>query len=737
MLDDYHTITEPGIHEVVSFLLERQPPQMHLVIASRQDLPLPLSRLRGRGQVTEIRQSDLRFTIEEATAFLNQSMGLNLKTSEVTALDAHTEGWITGLQMAAFALQSRIANSGTDSVPHLINSFSGQHHFILDYLTDEVLKLQPEPVYDFLLRTSILERMCGSLCDVLRNQPTQDTSVFASSRQILEHLQRTNLFVAPLDDERRWYRYHRLFAELLRTRLQETVPDQVAELHHRAATWYEQNALPSEAIHHALAIPDFDLAADVIERAILKATTWSSITVAMFLEWLNLLPDDIVRARPRLRLFASRVLYLAGQRENTERILQELEGVLYTNSTIPDAENMLGLVLADRASYAAVRGDVQQAIKFAHQALTHVPDNDTMAQMRVSSVLGLVHFRTGNMSEARRAFSQAIAAARAAGLGFIAVPLVCNLAEVQIAQGQLHQAFQTCQEAMEMAHVDGVPTSMAGFAGLELSKIMYEQNDLSTAEHHVSKSLDLLGSSGTTDSFGTGHALLARIRQARGNTDRALAAIQQAVQIAQGFEITRMSALITAYQARIWLAQNKLELAVRWARDYERFGETEYLREFEDLTLARVLLAQDRPSEALILLDALLSPAQAAGRLGTVIEITALRALALRALDDTDNALETLQRALQLAEPEGYARVFLDEGKPMTHLLRQATNRRITPHYVDQLLADKLSNPEIAQQLFISLPTVKSHTRNIYGKLSVHNRKDAVARAKALGILSS
>lgn len=775
VLDDYHTITELGVHEAVSFLLERQPPQVHLVIVSRQDPPFPLSRLRGRGQVTEIRQGDLRFTLEEATTFLNRSMGLNLETSEVAALDTHTEGWIAGLQMAAFALQSRIADGETDSVPQFIDSFSGRHHFILDYLTDEVLRYQPEPIYRFLLRTPILERMCDSLCDALTDQAAEDESTLTSSRQILEHLQRANLFVVPLDDERRWYRYHRLFAELLRACLQEVEPDQVLELHLRAATWYDQNALPAEAVHHALAIPDFELAADVIERAILKATAWPSINVATFLEWLRVLPDDVVRPRPRLRIFASRVFYLSGQREETERILQELSDSLQDAPSIPDAENILGPVIVDRASYAAVRGDVRQAIEFAHQALTYWPENNVMMQMRVSSILGLANFRAGNVSEAGQAFSQAIAVARAASLGFIAVPLVCNLAEVQIAQGQLRQAFQTCQQAMEIAIVDGVRTSVAGFAGLELGKILYEQNDLPAAERYVSESLDLLGRSGTTDSFGIGHALLARIRQARGDDDGALAAIQQAVQITQGFDIARVSILIGAHQTRIWLAQGKPELAARWARDYERLGETEYLREFENLTLARVFLAQDKPSDALALLDTLSPPAKAAGRMGTVIEISALRALALRALGDVDKALGALERALQLAEPEGYARVFTDEGEPMAELLRYAAVRDIAPEYVRrlfqafgmweygsmgeerssphtptliepltdremqvlQLLADGLSNSEIAQRLFISLPTVKSHTRNIYGKLGVHNRKEAVVRARALGILPS
>jgi LuxR family maltose regulon positive regulatory protein len=402
--------------------------------------------------------------------------------------------------------------------------------------------------------------------------------------------------------------------------------------------------------------------------------------------------------------------------------------------------------------------------------LKDLPEDKPMLRMRVSVILGLAHFRAGDVSEASESFSQAITAAQKANLGFVATPLICNLAEVQIVQGQLRQAHKTCEQAMEMAIVDGTPTSVAGFPGLELGKILYEQNDLPAAEKYVSEALALLGRSGTTDSFGIGHALLARIRQARRDNDGALAAIQRAIQIAQSFEITRISTLIGAYQARIWLAQGKLEQATRWTQDYEQLGATEYLREFEDLTLVRVRLAQDEPFETLALLDELLPPAEATGRTGTVIEIWALYALALQAQGDLNGALAALERAVQLAKPEGYARVFIEEGQPMAHLLHKAANLDISPSYVGQLLvameygteakqaigmsslveplserelevlaliADGLSNPEIAQRLFISLSTVKSHARNIYGKLGVHKRKEAVARAKTLGILSA
>jgi len=775
VLDDYHTITEPGVHEAVRFLLERQPPQMHLVISSRQDPPLPLSRLRGRAQVTEIRQRDLRFTIEEATTFLNRAMGLNLETSQVAALDAQTEGWIAGLQMAAFALQSRIASGETDSVPRFIDRFSGRHHFVLDYLTDEVLERQPEPIHEFLLRTCILERMCGALCDVLAVQAAEDESRPTSSQQVLEHLQQANLFVVPLDDERKWYRYHRLFAELLRARLRETGPDQVPRLHLRAATWYEQNDLPAEAVHHALAIPDFDLAAGVIERAILKVSTWSSVSTATFLGWLSALPDEVVQARPWLRLFASRVLYVSGQREVAEHTLRKLEHSLREGPALPDAEEILALAVSDRASHAAVRGDVQQAIQFARQALAQLPQDEIKTRIRATSILGLSSLRAGDVEEAHQAFSEAIAAIQAAGMGFAAVPLICNLADVQFVRGQLRQAIQTCERAIQLGTVDGTLIQPVGYAYLELGKILYEQNDLSSAEEQLLKGLELLNQGQITIGLETGYAVLAQTRLARGNAETGLEAIEQAVRITQGNDIARLAVQTSAYQARMWLAQGRLDLAVRWARDYQESDEAEYLREFEDLTLARVLLAQGDPAQAQSLLDTLLESAEAAGRMGVVIEALALRALAQQATGEGDSALEALGHALEMAEPEGYVRVFVDAGQPMAELLQDALARGLAVDYAKKLLdafqppgprqphpdftrppaqqaaliepltdreievlqclAEGLSNAEIAQRLFISLPTVKSHTRNIYGKLDVHDRKAAVAQARALGIL--
>jgi LuxR family maltose regulon positive regulatory protein len=755
VFDDYHAITELVVHEAIGFLLDRQPPHMHLVITTRHDPPLPLSRLRGRGQMTEIRQGDLRFTPEEAAAFLKRSMGLQLTPSEIAALEERTEGWITGLQLAALSMQGR----DRASITRFIADFSGRYHIILDYLTDEVLQRQPKPVQTFLLHTAILDRLCGPLCDAV----LEDADLVLG-RQMLEQIEAANLFTVPLDDEHEWYRYHHLFAELLRARLQETHPDLIPALHRRAAAWYERGGFSAEAVHHALATGDDGLAAEVIERAITQVATWSRANVAIIRRWLNALPNEAVQPRPWLRLFVSRVLYVSGRPELASQTLQALEEWLRDHPAAPDAARILGLAVVDRASYAVVLGHVQQAKELVSQTLAHVSRDDPIARFRTPAILGMAHFRAGEVPEAHRAFSQASEIALAAKLNFAAVPFLCNLAEVEIAQARLRQAMQTCKRAGQLAIVDGVPASVAGFVGLEMSKILYEWNDLQAAERHLLDGLELLSQSGISESFGSGHAVWAQIKQALGDREGARAAVRQAVQIAARENIPRLVGLVSAYQARIWLAQGRLDLAARWAEEYRQTGETEYLREFEDLTLARVLLAEGQAAEALALLDAILAPARAAGRMNTAIEIQVLRALALPTLD---GALDALGQALSQAEPEGYVRRFVDEGEPMRGLLKQAAARGIEPRYVGRLLAafgpspgagaqalqplvepltdrelevldllaEDLSNREIGWRLFVSLPTVKSHTRNIYGKLGVHSREEAVARARALGIL--
>jgi LuxR family maltose regulon positive regulatory protein len=778
-LDDYHALDDLAIHEALGLLVERQPANLHLVLITRQDPPLPLPRLRARGQVTEIRQADLRFSSDEAAQFLNESMGLQLEPAEVALLESRTEGWIAGLQLAALSMQGR----DPDSIARFITGFSGRYHFLLDYLTDEVLSRQPTEVQTFLLRTSILDRLCAPLCDAVlgdwpigslldretEQEPDQSTDVpICQSTHMLDHLDHANLFLIPLDDEHRWYRYHALFGELLRARLQDTEPEDVPELHRRAAAWYEGEGLGAAAVHHALASHDHELAAAVIERAITRTSTWSRADTAIIQRWLQALPDEVVRDRPWLRLFVSRTLYISGQPEAATRVLQELEAWLRDHPEVPDAQRLASLVTVDRASYAVVLGEVQQAKELARRVLADASEGDPVAQFRAPAILGMAAMRAGDVIEGEQAFSRALDIALEAGLGFAALPFACNLAEARLLQGRLRQAMQTCREAAQVSTVGGERILSGGFLGLELAKILYEWNDLTAAEQHLLEGIDLLTQGGISESFGSMHAVLAQVRQARGDAAGAQDAARQALESAEHDGIPRLRILASAYQARIWLAQGRHDLAATWAQAYQQVGQTEYLREFEDLTLTRVLLAKGQAQEALDMLDRMLPAAREAGRFCAAIEGQSLRALAFHALDEPHAALEALEQALALAEPEGYVRLFVDMGPPMAALLKAAGSRGIAPQYVArllsafaphapsrpaieqqpliepltdrelevlELLAEGLSNREIGRRLFISLPTVKSHTRSIYGKLGVHSREEAVARARALHIL--
>lgn len=753
VLDDYHLIKTPIIQEGMAFLLDHLPLSMRLIILTRADPPLPLARLRARGQLAELRANDLRFTPGEAAAFLNSAMGLALSADQIAALDARVEGWIAGLQMAALSLQ------GLDEpgVAHLIAGFSGRHHFILDYLTDEVLQRQPPPMQRFLLTTSILDSMCGDLCDTLEDGAHHGQATLAQ-------LHRANLFLTPLDAEHVWFRYHHLFSDLLRARLQKSRPDAVPELHRRAATWYDRHSLASEAIRHALAANAYGWAADMLERALQDPDVLAVINVAHLQHWLDSLPDEVLRVRPQLQLVAARMFYVTGRPEPAERLLQALERALQDRLPDAETETLLGLLTVDRASYVAMQGYVHQAIELARQALVHLPEDSLTARMRAAAVLGLAHFRAGDVAAASMALGQAIAAAQAAGIAFAAVPFACNLADIQIVQGQLRQAMYTCQQAMDMGMVDGKTTAALGYVELEMAKVLYEQDELQDATRHAAEGLAHLEQAGTPDSFGVGHAWLARIRQAQGYDAEALAAVQKAQQMARQCNVSRLIHLMSAYQARIWLAQGHRSEAAGWARDYEQLGAAEYLREFEDLTLVRVFLAEGRLAEALAWLDRLQASAEKAGRMGVVLETSFLRAVAFQAQRNLNMALVALRRTLVLAAPEGYVRLFVDEGQVAARLLAQinltnaeaslveysrrllvalghssqepfapdATLRTVQPLIeplsrrelqVLHLLAEGLTNLEIAQRLYISLPTVKSHARSIYGKLGVHSRQ--------------
>jgi len=766
VLDDYHVIETQPVHSALTFLLNHLPPQMHLIIATRADPPLPLARLRGRGQLTELREADLRFTTDEAAAFLNQAMGLNLSAEQVAALEERTEGWIAGLQLAALSMQGR------SDIPGFIAAFAGSHRYILDYLAEEVLQRQPEGVQTFLLQTAILDRLSGPLCDTVTGQ--------GDSQTMLERLERANLFLVPLDEERRWYRYHRLFAELLRAYLQREQPNRVPGLHRRASEWYEQNGLLAEAVGHALAAKDFERAARLVEQAAPQMLMRGELVT--LLGWLAALPDERIRAWPALCTYYAWVLTLTGQLDAVEPRLQDAEQGLQPDIPAAELQDLLGQIAAIRAYIAALHRDVPHAIELARQALEHLPEENPAVRAFVAFTLGGACLLSDDVAEACQAFAEASALGRAAGNVHVAIPALCNLAGLRALQGQLHQAAGLYQEALELATPSlahqregrgGRTLPVAAMAYSGLGGLLYEWNDLEGAMRHLREGIEQSKQWGNVDALASSYARVARVLQAQGDEAGALEALKEAGQLVRRHAvIPTTAARVAAYQASLWLAQGNLGAATRWVQERGLSVDDElgYLREPEHIALARVLIAQGKYDEALQFLARLRQAAETRGRMGSLIEILVLQALALQSQGNTTQAMPALERALSLAEPEGYVRLFVDEGAPMAKLLRQALSRGIAPNYVSRLLAafgaeeqrgeeaEKrapllleplserelevlrllaagLSNREIAEKLIVAVGTVKAHIHNIYGKLGVQSRTQAVARARELGIL--
>jgi LuxR family maltose regulon positive regulatory protein len=791
-LDDYHVIDAEPIDDALAFLIDHLPPQMHLVIATREDPQLPLARLRAREQLTELRATDLRFTPEEAAEFLKEVMGLDLSTEDIAALENRTEGWIAGLQLAALSMQGRKDTAG------FVQAFTGSHRFVLDYLVEEVLQQQPDRVRTFLLQTSILDRLSGPLCDAITGQE--------DSRGMLEALERGNLFVVPLDDERRWYRYHHLFANVLQARAMEEQPDQVPHLHRRASEWYEHNGLPADAIRHALAAEDFERAADLVE------VTWRamdrSYQSATWLGWAKALPDELVRVRPVLSADYGRALLDVGELEAAEARLRDAERWLDTTADmnqrpderpeVPSAEmSVAGMVVVDeeqfrslpasiataRAAHAQALGDVPGTVTYARRALDLLPGGYYYERGVLAALLGVAYWASGDLEAAHRSFADFMANMRMAGNILVAISGTFVLADIMMAQGRLHEAVRAYEQSLQLADEQSEPV-LQGTADLYLglSELQCEQGDLEAARQHLLTSKELGEHAALPELQYRSCVAEARIKEAEGDLDGALDLLYEAERqhISSPVSEVRPAA---ALKARVWVRQGRLTEALSWVHEQGLSvgDDLSYLREFEHVTLARVLIARyksDRVErsihEAMGLLERLLKAAEEGERAGSVIEILVLQALAHEAQGNIPPALAPLERALTLAEPEGYVRIFVDEGVPLARLLYEALSHGVEPAYtrrllaafpvaeseqttssqlrgpesalveplsareleVLQLIAEGLTNQDVATRLYLSPHTVKVHTRNIFTKLAVKNRTQAVARGKALGILS-
>lgn len=752
ILDDYHLIDMPAVHETLTFLLDHMPRQLHLVIAGRADPPLPLARLRGRGQIAELRSADLRFTLEETRTFLNESKGLSLSNESLTALEHRTEGWIASLQMAAVSLQGR------SDAPEFVRAFSGTHHYIMDYLIEEVLDRQEAPVRKFLLETSILDRLSGPLCDAVTGA--------SNGQETLERLLHANLFLVPLDEERKWFRYHQLFADLLRNQLHRASPDLPPLLHRRACDWLEKEGLFAEAVHHALSARDLSRAADLIERVAVPLIVEGRSSAPR--RWLSLLPEEIIASRPWLLVSLASVRMTSGKFDSVERLLNSAESLLSPPSEAPpspaERDAIRHYITATRAMLACVRGDVPRIIELGTAALTRLPPDQPTARCLLIFDLGVAHWLKGDMAQALAHFDQAIALGTETKNYFIALVAMGYMADIRILYGRLDEAIRISQKAIALGTEwgAGIPLPASSYAHMSLAKILYHRNELEAAMHHGLRGIELSteGSETTVNlmAFPT-LALLDRLEKTPGPIREAL---ERARRIAMASRNPFIVALAEAWLARLALFKGDLVHASRWADScgINLHEVPDACREAAYLTLVRVHLAGGQTQGLPETLEPVRQRAEAEGRIGSLIEILALQAIAFRAERRMEDALARIEQALALAEPQGFMRVFVDEGAPMQEILSLAQSRGLFRSYtadllkafpsppfpptaglsareleVLKLIAAGASNRDIAERLFLSIGTVKKHTDNIYSKLGAHKRTLAISRARELGLM--
>ncbi|GIF49414.1 LuxR family maltose regulon positive regulatory protein [Asanoa ferruginea] len=749
VLDDYHAIGAAEVHEAVTFLLDHLPDRLHLIIATRADPPLPLARLRTRGQLTEVRAADLRFTASEARDFLNGVMGLELTAADVAALEDRTEGWIAGLQLAALSLHG-IADRA--EVAGFIAAFAGSNRFVIDYLADEVLARQPAPVRDFLLRTAVLDRLSGPLCDAV--------TAGSGGAGMLADLERGNLFVVPLDTDRSWYRYHHLFADVLQARLLAEHPLDVPRLHARASVWFEAHGQVADAVRHALAADDFGRAAFLMEEALPEVRR--SRQDGLLLAWIRSLPEPVVRRSPVLSVVSGWVRLMTGDLDAVEARLDDAEAALAAGAqdadlaaTWADTEDLRtapATIAIYRASVAQARGDVAGTVRHARHALGLAGPDDHLIRGAGGGFLGLAAWTSGNVHEGLSTFGDAMRSLHAAGNLVDELDGTVSLADMWVAAGRPGRARRLFEQALETATAGGPPYPRAtADLHVGLAELDRELDDLPAAEAHLESARILGERASITENQHRWYVVMAQVRAARGDHPGALLLLDQAeARYRHGFYPDLRP--IAALKARVQIRRGDLtEPAGGWAQ------ELDYLHEYEHLAHVRLLLAQHRADEALALLDRLLAAAVTARRDGSVREIRVLRALAHQARGDLPAALAAFDQSFaDTPEPDSHVRLYLDEGAPMLALLHAAADRAPARRLLERvgdprqppggrlsdrelqvlrLLESDRTGPEIARELFVTVNTLRTHTKRIFTKLDVTTRAAAVRQARERGLI--
>jgi LuxR family maltose regulon positive regulatory protein len=788
VLDDYHVIQELAIHETIEFLLNNQPPQLHLVIISREDPALPLHRLRSNGRMTGLYAHDLRFTSNEAARFLNQTMGLSLSPDQVTTLERRTEGWVAGLQLAALSMQDLPDTRG------FVTSFAGDDRYISDYLLGEIIERQPETVQDFLMRTAILDRFCAPLCEAIIRTGDQDLEIgdqdqLGSSQAIIDHLDQSNLFIVPLDNKREWYRYHHLFANFLRIQVRALSEEQISKLHWRASEWFENNGYPAKAVEHALAAKDYERAAQLIEQTAM-ATLWGYTQWTTLLDWIDALPTELVRSRKQLSLQYAWALFTMGRWEAVDPYLSAVEAATTFENADPN-KLLLGEVVTLRAWLAFEIDDMALCVDLAERALELLPEEALTIRSLAILAQGAAQFWLGNLQKSRQALQEAINTGLAGGNVAVALAAMGCQVQTEVMLGYLRKASEIYNKARQLGTIDGVVLlSPTGYACVQMGEVLREWNQLQEAEILLKEGIQLCRQAGIPEYVLEGQMTLSRVLLAAGDESSAAEIMTQAERdlrewLNLGGNIQFVITPALTHRAHYWLATGDIIKASHWLEEngIQINGDIDPGTEIKYLLLTRTLIAEERFSEAVLLLKRLLTQIDSGERLRSIVEALVLMSIAARANGERDLEYQSLKRALQLAEPEGYRRIFIDEGRRLTDILEEAQDSSEVADYAKvlqnaiqeesrrsiemklgeldkktkaaptrtthelmetlsereitilRLMAANLSHREIAEELYLSVNTIKWHSTNIYGKLGVNKRANAIACAQEMGII--